>query len=331
MVGIMITNPDYLTPTKSVSPSGVAGDMVYALAASPAFARDGVCLAACKSGLYRSDDAGESWRFLFDSLALTQSIPVTAIALSPAFPDAPCVFAGIPGGLLRSDDGGATWVMIAFNEPAPIVASICLAPSFGDNGALWLGTTNSGVFHLTDRGQVWRRWNYGLFDWRVLDMGCTSHNDGTFILYAATESGLFMSHNAGWSWQETGFSVEYAPVLSIASSHNGSVFVGTESHGLYVSHNAGTTWQPIGPAQFSQINAVLPSATFALDRTLLILTTKGVFTSADAGKTWHSLLDVNDAGYSLTCFTAPLGLASGAPLLVGKDNGDVESLLFRTV
>ena len=38
------------------------GGAVVALAASPDFARDGSCFAATMAGLYRSHDAGRSWR-----------------------------------------------------------------------------------------------------------------------------------------------------------------------------------------------------------------------------------------------------------------------------
>ena len=69
-------------------------DMVYALAASPNFAVDGVCFAARQSGLYRSDDGGRTWRSLFEVLRLEALLPATSVALSPGFESDGAVFAG---------------------------------------------------------------------------------------------------------------------------------------------------------------------------------------------------------------------------------------------
>ena len=57
-------------------------DIVFALAASPNFRQDGVCFAARASGLYRSDDAGNSWHFAYDSLDLKDSLPTMAITMA---------------------------------------------------------------------------------------------------------------------------------------------------------------------------------------------------------------------------------------------------------
>ncbi len=101
---------------------------MLALAASPAFARDGLCFAARQSGLYRSEDGGRTWRFALDALGLDAPLMTTAVALSPAFAGDGRVFAGAHGGVLRSSDRGATWRVALFPEPPPLVSALALSP-----------------------------------------------------------------------------------------------------------------------------------------------------------------------------------------------------------
>src|SRR5260370_42378772 len=84
-------------------------DVVYALSASTLFAQDGICFAACQSGLYRSVDGGDTWQQALESLELDEPLTITAVAVSPASISLRTVFAGTRGGVLRSSDGGTNW------------------------------------------------------------------------------------------------------------------------------------------------------------------------------------------------------------------------------
>ena len=76
-------------------------DLVYSLATSPDFARDGICFAGRPSGLYRSADSGESWQFAYETLNLTGDLATPATLLSPDFANDHTVWAGVSGGILR--------------------------------------------------------------------------------------------------------------------------------------------------------------------------------------------------------------------------------------
>ena len=141
-----------------------ADDAPYALAASPAFARDGVCFAACGSGLYRSQNGGERWELL---RASPESV-MTAVAVSPAYAGDRSVFAAVKGGILRSSDGGDAWFTAGFPAPPPVFSSLIVSPDFERDGFLLAGTMEDGVFSSTDRGARWQPWNYGLFDLNAL-------------------------------------------------------------------------------------------------------------------------------------------------------------------
>jgi len=90
---------------------------VYSLAVSPGFDKDGVCFAACRSGLYKSDDRGQSWRYAYDSLSLQSPLATLAVVTSPDFESDHSVFAGAPGGILRSVDAGETWSIALLPSP----------------------------------------------------------------------------------------------------------------------------------------------------------------------------------------------------------------------
>jgi len=72
-------------------------DVVYALAASPQFDRDGVCFAGRASGLYRSANGGASWQPAYATLNLSEDLSTSAVVVSPDFASDRAVFAGSRG------------------------------------------------------------------------------------------------------------------------------------------------------------------------------------------------------------------------------------------
>ena len=60
-------------------------DIIFDLAISPGFLNDATCFSARRSGLYRSEDGGNNWRYLYSSLKTSEQFPTSSIALSPNF------------------------------------------------------------------------------------------------------------------------------------------------------------------------------------------------------------------------------------------------------
>ena len=52
--------------------SATVHNPVHALAASPTFAKDGICFAAHTAGLASSEDGGRTWRDAYTALELRQ-------------------------------------------------------------------------------------------------------------------------------------------------------------------------------------------------------------------------------------------------------------------
>jgi photosystem II stability/assembly factor-like uncharacterized protein len=302
--------------------------MVLALAASPAFATDGVCFAARNSGLYRSDDGGQTWRDAYAELAREEPWATPAVALSPDFAADRCVFAGAPGGVLRSLDGGQAWQMAALATPPPFVTALAVSPAFARDGMLFAATLEDGVFCSTDRGSRWAAWNFGLLDLAVLTLAISPAFAEDETLFAGTETGVFRSTNGGRAWREVAFPTELAPVLALAISpgfaEDGVLFAGTEEHGLWRSDDRGQTWAGVGKGMLGgATQAILLAPDFLQAPTVVVLAGDAICTSADGGNGWLGRPVGAGPDQTATTMVAPLGLDAEGPLLVGFADGQV--------
>ena len=226
-------------------------DVVYALAASPQFDRDGVCFAGRASGLYRSADGGASWQPAYATLNLSEDVSTPAVVVSPDFASDRAVFAGVTGAILRSHDGGGSWFLTLLPSPPPVVSCLVASPDYERDGVLFAGTMEDGVFRSSEfLGERWVRWNFGLLDLHVLVLALSPDFAHDEILFAGVESGIFRSTNGGRAWREVLFPTDLAPVISLAISpdfkRDGLLLAGTEAHGLHVSYDRGRTWAALG-------------------------------------------------------------------------------------
>ncbi len=128
-------------------------------------------------GLYRSDDAGRTWR----NVGLKTSEHIGRIVIDPR--DSEVVFAAAYGplwsaggdrGLYRTDDGGATWDKVlevsehtGVSDVAidPLRPDVMLAVAHQRRRHTWTlihGGSESGLHKSTDGGTTWRKVRTGL-------------------------------------------------------------------------------------------------------------------------------------------------------------------------
>lgn len=303
-----------------------AGDTVFSLAASPDFAVDGICFAACASGLYRSRDGGNSW----ESLGIGTRLAVTGLAVSPDYGRDRSLFAAVQGGILRSSDGGDTWFAARLAAPPPLFSALRASPSFEYDGILLAGTMEDGIFASSDRGANWQSWNFGLFDLNVLCIALSPNLAEDETVLAGAETGLYRSANGGRAWRATAFPTDRAPVLCLAFIDDGAakILAGTENHGLWASCDQGKNWLRL--AEKSMPETVNDIQIRRGGRQIFALVDDGLLASTDEGETWTRLMQTRDAP---TALLAPAGsaifvglLGKGIVRLDGRGNDEIQIL-----
>lgn len=301
-------------------------DTVFALAASPDFTADRTIFAARVSGLYRSTDGGVTWQPTYGSLSLQSDLVTPTVAVSPDFVQDRTVFAGVSGGIVCSYDAGHTWHVIALPPPPSLISCLAFSPTYADDGVAFLGTMEDGVYRSADRGQNWVRWNFGLFDLRVLALAVSPDFSRDETVFAGTDTGIYISKSGGRSWRPLSFPDEAAPVLSLAVSpgfaQDGILWAGAESAGLWVSADRGKSWQRSGEELLREsVNALIIAEWSASERQLLALATEGLFVTRDGGEKWTPLEADLLAELEPAAVVAPEGI--GGALLVGLAEGHV--------
>jgi photosystem II stability/assembly factor-like uncharacterized protein len=172
-------------------------------------------------GVYKSTDAGKTWR----KLGLDKTQHISRIVIHPNNPD--IVYVAAQGalyapneerGIYKSVDGGESWEQILFVNNLTGCSELSMDPNTPEvlYAAMWhhqrkphiviSGGTGSGLYKSVDGGENWFEINEGLPDEKG-KMAIAVSPANTNKVYALIESdseqdkgGLFVSENAGNSW-----------------------------------------------------------------------------------------------------------------------------------
>ena len=281
-------------------------DAIYDLGLSPNFKEDKTAFAARESGLYRTTDGGKTWTNTFDSLGVDEQVPALAVAISPNFGYDKTVFAGTFGVVLNTINAGETWIGMRLQEPIPLVSCLVVSPNYAEDGLVYAGTIQDGVFTSANRGEGFVGWNYGLLDQHVY--GLTTEGNA---VYAAVDTGVYRSSNRGRRWDEVGKVMDFGPNNIVAFIAE-AMFIASEESGLYVSHNDGKTYKRIAEEQFpGAVNYMK-----ALNGQLVAASDFVVWVSKDVGKTWTQVSAAPE-GESVMIFD----VSPDGTVLVGYSDG----------
>jgi YVTN family beta-propeller protein len=269
------------------------------LAMSPDYPRDHTVYAVLSgAGLMRSTDEGKTWQAANSGL-FYEYVAFSDLVLSPSFAEDKTLYAlftasrseGTPR-LYRSTDGGDNWKVL---EDAIPISTFALLP----DGDLLLGTVDGRIHSLSAGGLVWEDLTVGLDGMDIYDLAISPGYAQDQTIYASTSTaGVFISHDGGRSWQETGFpgraggSTDY-PRLAISPDYVGdqTLFVASGS-GVYRWLDG--DWQELqeGLGNLFPASALAISPNFSADSTLFIAgdyRCPQVFISTDRGESWTSV------------------------------------------
>lgn len=171
------------------------------------------------AGVYSSDDGGKTWRLNSAGLGGAENRHVYRLKLC-ADGTLYCTITGrregikfpVPGGLYRSRDGGRNWTEVTTELALLWPGDVDTAPD--DSRIVYLGAASApdypqgGVYKSADDGKSWRC----VLAEEEFPQALSSYAHALFVtvdpawpdtIYCgATKHGLFVSYDAGESWQE---------------------------------------------------------------------------------------------------------------------------------
>jgi photosystem II stability/assembly factor-like uncharacterized protein len=261
-------------------------------------------------GIYKSTDAGKTWRYL----GLRDTHTICAIAIDPKNPNVVYaasmghVFVPNPnGGVYKSTDGGATWrkvlfvnddtgaVSLAMDPKNPNVLYATMWQAYRTPWKLSSGGPGSGLFKTTDGGAHWTNISRtpGFPRGTLGKMGVAVSASTPRIVYLiaqAADGGVFRSTDGGASWVRVNDSWSlrqraFYYMAIFVDPTNPNVVYAPNVDALWVSHDGGKLFTklhtPHGDNHIVWIDPRNPS-------TLLEGNDGGATVSTDAGKTWST-------------------------------------------
>jgi photosystem II stability/assembly factor-like uncharacterized protein len=299
---------------RSVCATGVAGNpLVYYMGTTG-------------GGVWKTEDAGVSWKNISDGFFKTSS--VGAVAVSESDPN--IVYVGMgehaPRGVMtsygdgvyKSFDAGKTWKKIGLEKTLQI-SRIVIHPKNPDivfvaaQGAINGPTPDRGIYKSTNGGVSWTRVLFVNEQTGCSELSMDMSNPK--VLYAAmwyhqrlpwkvvsggNGSGLYKSQDGGDSWEkmQTGLPKEMGKMaIAVCRANPDKVFALIESDtqketgGLFGSDDAGKTWSKVSGNHELLQRAWYYIELFAdtQDENVLYVMSAPALRSIDGGKTWEHL------------------------------------------
>lgn len=210
---------------KNIKEGVIVDSDVFSIIIDP-HAPNVVYASAC-SGIYKSTNAGA----LFHKI---QGIPSTARRTRVLKQDpnhADVVYAGTTEGLYRTTDAGVKWTLMTPNDI--IINDVYVDPKNSQH--VMLATDRSGVLESTDGASSFHPVNHGFSERQISSMVADPQNPSTLYVGVLNDKrfgGVFVSKDAGGTWNQIGGGLEGNDVFSLAISPQGTLLAGT-NHGIY--------------------------------------------------------------------------------------------------
>jgi photosystem II stability/assembly factor-like uncharacterized protein len=260
-------------------------ESVQALAISPNYKRDHSAMLGSESaGVFRTTTDGRTWSA--SNFGLLE-LGVLALAYSPSFEQDETAFCITTDGFYRTPNGGRAWRESGDDLIGVALQCVAVSPGFAEDNTLVVGSEEEGIYVSTDGGRKFRKANKGLDDLCVNALAFSADYGSDRTIVAGTNSGVYVSRDAGQSWQQSG--AEAGAVLAVATGAGGVVLAGTAQKGVYRSDDNGGTWREANEGLSARLFVQLAvSPEYAQDRTLYAVSLDdGVSRSADGGETWE--------------------------------------------
>lgn len=257
-------------------------------------------------GVYRSDDAGKSWK----RMGLEKSEHIARIVIDPRNSDVvyvatqgPLWADGGDRGLYKTTDGGKSWTSLIAVSERTGVTDVVLDPRNPDIviAATWQrrrhfytlinGGPESALYRSADAGKSWKKITGGIPSGTLGRIGLAISPKDPDVVYATIEStpgdgGIFRSSNTGITWEKrssyTAQPMYYATLVADPSSVQRLYSMDVQTQ---VSDDGGATWRTLGEKSKHGDNHVLWVDPKTPEH-YLNGNDGGLYQSWDAGKSW---------------------------------------------
>jgi photosystem II stability/assembly factor-like uncharacterized protein len=297
-----------------------------------------VLLGTEQHGVLASDDGGASFHA---SNVGFHHHRIVSLAVDWQDPDrAAAVLENTPDGLLMTEDGGKSWVPMSAGLDGEAVRQIFSSPM-----GWWAALASGGLAQFDVKRNAWARIGVvadiaamdsasdfagGKSELRAFRLAVNDMFFADAAWLAATEQGLFVSHDSGRSWTGLPFGPGELAVGSVRASSDGRKIRLVSSGGMIFSEDAGSTWAwhdlPLASGGAIRLE-------WTNDNTLLAVARTGLYISRDAGNSWTKAQAGLSGGLADGLLTRPdfwLVSMQAAGLYISRDEGATWARVKRT-
>ncbi len=282
------------TPWFSIGPRNING-RVKSLAVDPTDP-DVVYAGAASGGVWKSIDAAQSWRPLWNE---QESLAIGSIALAPSAPDT--IYAGTgewtpgwgpsyPGaGVFASTDGGGSWTQHS-GVNASRIARVLVSPT--DPSRVYVAG-NQGFERSLNDGADWATIRSGEISDAVVD---PSTSPDTLYINVRND-GIYKSLDGGDSWAKltsgpTGSGADWIRLaIGVAGTHGTDFLLAKRSGAIHRSTDGGATWATLAGSHgassyhaWCNLIAVAPS-----NENVILAGGVGAERTSNGGTSWSAL------------------------------------------
>lgn len=228
-------------------------------------------------------------------------LKVTAAFLTIIFVLSGCIVniktaRGYDGGVFITEDFGDNWRQItsvyrvseqAKNFSSEDLTAMVIDPT--DPKAIYIGTSNNGMFYTYDGGIGWQRTLSGLGDINAIAISPKER----CIIYAAIDNKVYKSTDCNRHWSYQFIETREDPkntitTLAIDSFNPNTVYAGTSGNGLFISNDAGFSWRALRFFDGKIIKILINPNN---SRIIYVASlNSGIFKTVDNGKIWKQVL-----------------------------------------
>ncbi|MEO0351499.1 MAG: glycosyl hydrolase [Cyanobacteria bacterium P01_A01_bin.15] len=180
---------------------------------SPGFVTDRTLYTVADTGVYRSTDAGKTWRSTTENTPIAEASSLH-IEISPNYPQDKTLFVSSYEGLFRTTDGGQRWQPVAIANLSPgrtILEGVALSPSYAQDGTVLVSLRGKGLYKSVDGGDTFAPiGDASLAFSRPYNVPCAGRpiqfspnyaNDGTIFGFGTANTDIYRSTDGGETWE----------------------------------------------------------------------------------------------------------------------------------